>query len=185
MSESKIICLDPGHGMGNTKAGVYDPGAESGGFTEAGVCMQWVNELRAILMAAGHRVIRTRVDAKDPAPVWLRAGIAKRYDCDVMLCIHCNDADGKAQGTESYYRGPERKALALACNSAVVGALGTVNRGVKNEAQSQHPTLAVMSFPNCVLVEIGFIDNTGDRKKLLDPVLRLRACVALAAVLTA
>lgn len=31
----KTICLDPGHGMNNRRPQVYDPGAESAGFTEA------------------------------------------------------------------------------------------------------------------------------------------------------
>lgn len=63
------IILDPGHGMSNRERGVYDPGAVYGGVTEAGIAMVYANELRSILLGRGHRVIRTRTDDKDPAPV--------------------------------------------------------------------------------------------------------------------
>jgi len=178
-----IIILDPGHGLGNRRAGVYDPGACSEEHCEATIAMAWANELRRILRAAGHRVVRTRVDHKDPAPVGQRAAIARQYRGDIMLSIHCNAANGAANGTETFYRGAENKAKATQLNLAVVNALGTRNRGIKVESDSQHATLAIMSFQPCFLIELGFIDNASDRAKMLDPELRRLACDALANVL--
>jgi len=45
------IILDPGHGMANKKAGIYDPGAVSNGVTEAEIVMDWANELKEYLNA--------------------------------------------------------------------------------------------------------------------------------------
>lgn len=179
----KAVCLDPGHGMSNRRAGAYDPGACAFGKKEAEIAMDWVNELRVILQARGHKVVRTRINGSDPAPVGERAGIAEEYGCDIMLSIHCNAANGSANGTETFYRGEFNKELASKINAALCAALGTKSRGVKTESASQHSRLAVMSFQPCFLIELGFIDNAGDLEKMIDPVRRLAACEAIAELL--
>jgi len=179
------IILDPGHGMGNRRIGTFDPGAVSDGIQEANIALDWVNELRAILMDRGHKVIRTRIDHSDPAPVGSRAGIAKQFGGEIMLSIHCNAANGKANGTETFYRGEANKMTAQRVNTAVVEALGTRDRGVKLESASQHSRLAVMAFQPCFLVELGFIDHDGDRAKMLDQIKRKLACQWLAGALAA
>jgi N-acetylmuramoyl-L-alanine amidase len=181
----KPVCIiDPGHGMSNRKAGRYDPGAVSNGIAEAEIVMQWANKIRAILRARKIPVIRTRVDDKDPAPIGQRARIAKDYGGTIMLSLHCNASNGTASGTETFYRGDSNKAFATRLNQAVCTALGTRNRGAKTEAQSQHKRLAVMSFQPCFLLEIGFIDNAGDRAKMIDPDKRKLACMAIANLLS-
>ena len=83
----KTIIIDPGHGMSNRKSGVYDSGAVSNGITEAAIAMDWANELRSILISRKHKVVRTRVDAKDPCPVWRRDDIARSYKGDIMISL--------------------------------------------------------------------------------------------------
>jgi N-acetylmuramoyl-L-alanine amidase len=175
--------LDPGHGMGNRVRGRYDPGAVSQGVEEASIAMAWANELRGLLTSMGHRVVRTRKDRHDPCPVSRRDDIAVAYGGTAMISLHCNAANGVANGTETFYRGAEDKALAEKLTAAVCSALGTKSRGVKTEQESQHKSLAVMEFPNCWLIELGFIDHTGDRAKMLDEKLMLLACQNIAAVL--
>jgi len=179
----KAVCLDAGHGMSNRRAGAYDPGACAFGKKEAEIAMDWVNELRVILQARGHKVVRTRINGSDPAPVGERAGIAEEYGCDIMLSIHCNAANGSANGTETFYRGEFNKELASKINAALCAALGTKSRGVKTESASQHSRLAVMAFQPCFLIELGFIDNAGDLEKMIDPARRLAACEAIAELL--
>jgi len=181
------ICLDPGHGMSNRKPGVPDTGASvrvgKQTITEAEIVMDWANDLRTILQAMGHKVVRTRKDALDPAPVIERAHIAMTHGCDVLISLHCNAATGTAHGTETFYRGDRNRSLARACNDAVVAALGTKDRGIKTESQSQHARLAV-NFPRAVLIELGFIDFAPDRNAMLDPSKRAEACAALAEAIT-
>lgn len=189
MKHGMIIGIDPGHGMSNIKRGVHDSGAVWPGrgktqITEAGIVMDFANELRQVLQGMGHTVIRTRKDALDPAPVGQRAAIAKRYGCELLISLHCNASDGKGHGTETYYRGAVNCSLAKACNDAVCASLGTRNRGVKLEAQSQHKTLAVLNFPRAVLIELAFIDHTEDRALLLDETKMLLCAQALADVIT-
>ena len=179
------IILDAGHGMGNRKPGVFDPGAVSAGIREADIALAWCNEIRGQLMKRGNKVVRTRVDNDDPAPIGQRAGIARQYGGTIMLSLHCNAATGSANGTETFYRGETNKAMAERINAAVVSALGTRNRGVKTESASQNARLAVMAFQPCFLLEIGFIDNAGDRAKMLDPELRRKACQGIVSALLA
>lgn len=176
-----IIIIDPGHGMGNRRAGRYDPGAEAAGVTEAEIVMEWANEMRAQLRALKVPVIRTRVDEKDPCPVSRRAQIAREYHGSIMISLHCNAANGQAKGTETFYRGAENKAMAMRLNQAVCAGLLTISRGVKTENESQHATLAVMSFQPCFLIELGFIDHAGDRAKMMDPEKRRLTCAGIVA----
>jgi N-acetylmuramoyl-L-alanine amidase len=180
-----IIILDPGHGMANKRPGQFDPGVCFAGVRECDIALDWCDELRRQLIAAGKKVVRTRINHNDPAPVGDRAAIARHYQGDIMVSIHVNSTPG-AFGTETFYRGEANRPLATALNLAAVTALGTRNRGTKIEKQSQHPKgLAIMSFQPCFLIELGFIENPADRAKMLDPVLREKACAALTAVLLA
>jgi N-acetylmuramoyl-L-alanine amidase len=180
----QVVIVDPGHGMSNRQSGRYDPGACAAGAAEASIVMDWGNELRNILRARKVAVVRTRVDARDPAPVGQRASIARRYKGDIMVSLHCNAGGPDANGTETFYRGAENRMLAARLNQAVVNVLQTRNRGAKTEDQTQHGRLAVMAFQPCFLVELGFITNTGNRQKMLDPNLRRAGCLAIADVLT-
>jgi len=181
----KTIIIDPGHGMSNRKTGVYDSGAESAGHTEAAIVMDWANELRAILTERGAKVVRTRVDAKDPCPVWRRDDIATSYKGDIMISLHCNSANGTASGIETFYRGADDLPMAKRLTDALCAVLALPNRGPKTEKQSQHASLAVMEFAACWLIELGFIDNPKDRAKLLDPAMRRKGCEAIASVILA
>jgi N-acetylmuramoyl-L-alanine amidase len=181
--KAKTVCIDPGHGMSNRRAGVYDPGACAFGKKEAEIAMDWANELRAILQARGHKVVRTRINGTDPAPVGHRAEIAEKFGCEIMLSIHCNAANGQANGTETFYRSEGNKPMAEKINAALCKALGTKSRGVKTESASHHARLAVMAFQPCFLIELGFIDHAGDLAAMVDPVRRLAACEAIAELL--
>ena len=176
----KIIIIDPGHGMSNRKSGVYDPGACAAHHSEAAIVMEWANVLRDILKERGAKVIRTRVDEKDPCPVSRRDDIARAYGGDIMVSLHCNAATGTASGVETFYRGEDDRPMAARLTDALCGVLQLPNRGPKTEKSSQHSSLAVMEFDKCFLIELGFIDNPKDRAKLLDPDLRRKSCEAIA-----
>ena len=176
----KTIIIDPGHGMSNRKSGVYDPGACAAHHSEAAIVMEWANVLRDILKERGAKVIRTRVDEKDPCPVSRRDDIARAYGGDIMVSLHCNAATGTASGVETFYRGEDDRPMAARLTDALCGVLQLPNRGPKTEKSSQHSSLAVMEFDKCFLIELGFIDNPKDRAKLLDPDLRRKSCEAIA-----
>lgn len=156
------LCIDPGHGSSNRKAGVYDPGACAGNLTEAGVVLEWALTGKWVCKEAGIECYLTRDDDSDPNPVGQRDDKAERENCTHFVSLHCNAGGG--HGTETYYRDQRDKVLAQIANTCAHQSLGLPNRGVKSEGSSQHPRLAVFDFdgPAC-LVELGFIDNANDR----------------------
>lgn len=182
------ICLDPGHGMSNRRRLKYDTGAtgvlDRKTYAEADIALRYANCLRDILRAAGHTVIRTRRDAQDPAPVDRRDDIARAYKCQVMISLHCNSANGKASGSEVFYRGSDDHDKAQRLSALVANALSIPDRGAKTENESQHKSLAVMEFDKCWLIELGFIDNPRDLAAMLNPDRMQAVCRAIAAEIT-
>jgi len=183
-----IICADPGHGMSNRHRLKYDTGAigvlDGVRYEEAGIALRYVNYLREILQSSGYAVIRTRRDALDPAPVERRDDIARAYNCNVMVSIHCNSANGKARGSEVFYRGSDDRAKAEKLSAQVSNALAIPDRGAKTEKESQHKSLAVLEFDKCWLIELGFIDNPRDLAAMINPDRMAAVCRAIAAILT-
>ena len=181
-----LICVDPGHGMGNRRPNVFDPGAvwdEAGvRFEEAAIALQYGLALRDALRAAGHEVFMTRDDAQDPCPVGQRARNAERVGAKLLISLHLNSAanpDGSindsAHGVETLFRDEPDRALAVALNTAVVQATGLRDRGaIKRDG------LAVLAFNGpAALIELGFIPNDRDRDTLLTPAVRHNVCKAL------
>lgn len=161
------ICLDPGHGHSNRKSGVYDPGAVAGGVTEAGIVLDWALTGKWLAKEYGIEVFLTRDDDSDPTPVGSRDDKAEAAGCNYFLSLHCNAANGQARGTETFYRDSADKAFAGIVQAAAMTAMGSKDRGLKSESDSQHTRLAVFDFDGpCALLEIGFIDSASDRTKM-------------------
>lgn len=178
------LAIDPGHGYANRRPGVYDPGAGSGGITEAEITLAWSLTGRWLLSQAGFDVWLTRDDDRDPTSVSTRDDRAEQAGCDKFLSLHCNSAGATATGTETFYRDSADRAWAHVVQAAALGALGLRDRGLKTESQSQHSRLAVFDFdgPACLL-ELGFISNTLDRRRMLDRDRRIAFWTLLAAAL--
>lgn len=163
------ICIDPGHGMGNRGAGVYDSGAVGNGLQEADICLAWALTLRWTLANAGIPAWMTRTDDRTEDPVGRRAGQALAHGCTHLLSIHCNSADDPAaSGVEAFYHDAGDQAWAqVVANAAVHAMTPTHLRGVKSEGESQHNRLAVLAFPGpATLVEIGFISNPSEAHRM-------------------
>lgn len=94
-----------------------------------------------------------------------RREMAEKWDADVLISIHCNSASNKkATGTEVYYYQSFNSKLATLMSREVSGSLDTDNRGAKKGIF--HVTLS--SRMQSVLVETGFISNSGEYQKLLN-----------------
>lgn len=86
---------------------------------------------------------------------------ANGWPADIFVSLHCNAANGSAQGTETlvYNEDGESAELAGCIQSQIVSSLGTVDRGIK-----ERPMLIVLKHTNmsAVLVEMAFVDNDED-----------------------
>ena len=175
------ICVDPGHGMSNRSAGVFDPGAthtENGFlFREADIALKYGLTLKDELRARGIEVFMTRDDDLDHAPVGSRARNAKNAGCDRFISLHLNDFDDDAaNGVETLFSGADDKPLAAKVQKGLLRATGLKDRGLK-----QRTDLAVLKFDGiAILIELGFIANDRDRGTLLNPQIRAAVCKEIA-----
>jgi N-acetylmuramoyl-L-alanine amidase len=180
------ICVDAGHGMGNRKSGVFDPGATvkqgSETFAEADIVLRYAHTLRKLLEARGATVFMTRTSSADPAPAGARASRAENAKCGLFVSLHLNSSDSsQANGVEVLFRSTAKdKPLANRLQAALVQATGLKNRGTV-----QRDNLAVLKFKAgpVVLIELGFISNKSNRDFLLDGTNRDRICAEIAQTL--
>jgi N-acetylmuramoyl-L-alanine amidase len=180
------ICLDAGHGNGNVRGDVFDPGAVASGIREADIALEWALTGKFIFASEHIPVYLTRNDNTDITPISKRDDMATAKDCTHFISIHCNAANGTATGVEAYYRDQRDKVFAKIVLDCLVEATGLRNRGLKAEGDSQHARLAVLNFgPPAVLIEVGFIDNPVDRAKIRDRAVRMKFFELLAKKLKA
>lgn len=155
--------INPGHAPN----GCPDPGAVNSttGLRESDVAINVGNLVVKYLNAAG---VRTELLQSDS--LYDICDAANHSDSDIFVSIHCNAADAEAaNGTETWacygsYRG---EILADCVQQQIVDALGTTDRGVKIATPGVNGlyVLTNTDIP-AVLVELAFITNSSDERKL-------------------
>ncbi|WP_422444731.1 N-acetylmuramoyl-L-alanine amidase [Thermoanaerobacterium sp. DL9XJH110] len=169
--QNKIIVVDPGHGGS-------DPGAGAGGVQEKDLNLDIALRLKKLLEDGGAKVLMTR-DKDIFVNLYTRAGIANEVGADLFVSIHNNASEKPdTSGTETlYYPAPEKKALAMAIQKAVVQSLGLPDRGIV-----ERPGLVVTRetrMPSA-LVEVAFMTNKNDLKLLMTEEFRQKAAEGIA-----
>ncbi len=155
------IYIDPGH-----NATGADTGAVGFGIKEQDISVKIGVILRDMLTESGQSVKMSRENITDTISKSLNGSLAARYNganswaADLFISIHCNAANTKAYGCETYYctGSTKGKALADAIQPHLAAETGRCNRGVKSAS------FAVIRHTNmpAVLVETAFIDNYDD-----------------------
>ena len=166
-----IVCGDAGHGRDSRTAGVYDSGAEGNGLRESDLSMAIINAgawVAKTEYAGRIKFILTRDTLDESAPLRGRTAEAALEGAQYLISCHLNSASPAAQGIETFYRDGDAgdKRFATLVQASAVAAFGLPNRGLKTEADSQHPTLAILrgstiNIPAC-LIELGFITRGSD-----------------------
>lgn len=157
------FCIDPGHGKGNNRPGLYDPGASGNGIEEAAYALMLGLLVKAELVRRGHSVVMTRTDHDTPAPLGSRPALGS--GCALYLSIHCNAAESSAaRGSEVL--STNAPAMAGRLSKAVSAALGIPDRGAKPDERG----LAVLRGARCpaMLLEVGFLSNPADAGAMTD-----------------
>ena len=157
----KIICIDPGHGG-------KDPGAIGGGIRESAVVLNVAKKIASYLEAKACAVMLTRetdifIELSD------RAHMANAAKADLYVSVHCNSVrdNARATGMEVYHythASEASKRAARVIYNKLLPVCGLRGRGVKSKDLA---VLRETSMP-AVLVELGFISNPDDRRKLTD-----------------
>ena len=152
------IALDIGHGIGNSKPGVYDPGAVGNGYQEHVIVRGMAYRLKADLEALGHSVLLTT------GLLTSRDDTAKRWGAELLVSLHCNShTTASATGVECWIdtsASTRGKAVAASITKRLAASIAIANRGVKVK------NFAVLrANPHDVLVEMFFISNATDVRK--------------------
>lgn len=159
------IYIDPGHNPTGD-----DTGAVGYGLKEQDVSVQIGVLLRDMLINSGQTVKMSRDSITDTVSSSLNGSLAGRYnaanswDADIFVSIHCNAANTKAYGCETYYctGSNQGKVLAECVQPHMAAETERYNRGVKSA------NFAVIKHTNmpAILVETAFIDNYDDNRFL-------------------
>ncbi len=172
------IGYDPGHGLGNSsssKPKLYDPGAQGNGYDEADIALSLAIACETDAINRGWATFLTRRDKTTTTYVGDRHRRAIAAGCNFFVSIHLNSADSmQATGTETLYN--DDSTFANLMQKRLVIATMIADRGVK-----RRDDLAVLrnSAGNSVLIEVGFISNPSDLKKILGTANHLRIAQAI------
>lgn len=156
------ICVDAGHGG-------KDPGGVANGVQEKDICLPVALLLRDLLEDASATVILTRAGDTYPE-LDQRVNVANKARCDLFVSIHANIAPSSDEvtGFEVFYRGGDAGGEKL--SRAIVSAMDTVtdspNRGAKVDPRGLR-VLEKTHMP-AVLVELGFLSNASEARRLSD-----------------
>lgn len=156
------VYINPGHDLD------YDSGAvnPNSGMRECDVAFKIGNLVKQYLEAVGYecRILQSDNLYYDSDYDDRSVSVcedANTWGADVFVSIHCNACNGSARGTEveCYDSDSNGGTLAQRIQDQIVGAVGTVDRGVK-----EMPGLIVLKHTDmpAVLVETAFIDNDAD-----------------------
>lgn len=155
------IVIDAGHG-GN------DPGAiiKSAGVNEKTLNLQVASILKDKLTMAGYEVIMNR-DSDYFVPLKDRYVNANDADADLFVSIHHNSTTNTTtSGIETLHNNSnDNKEIAVYIQNQIISSTGAVNRGTKVRTD-----LAVLNGTKmpAVLIELGFMTNSGELSKLMD-----------------
>lgn len=166
----QVVVVDPGHGG-------YDPGAVRGGVLEKEINLQIALKLKKCLEETGARVILTRGGDYNLAVAGLHKREAHRYDLKKRLevarwsnaclyvSIHANCVSGWSGGGGMvfYHPGSEKSRILAECIQDELRSIPGVRKRLSKT--SNYYVLRNAKKP-AVLVEVGFMSNPGERKRL-------------------
>jgi N-acetylmuramoyl-L-alanine amidase len=170
----KIIYIDPGHGGPDGGAGDKDA-------LEKDIALNVSLMIRDYLQEQGALVLMTREEDKDLADedtkgysrrkvedLHKRLNLINESEADMFLSIHLNSIPSpKWSGAQTFYnpKFEENKTLAKAIQGEITRNLENTSREAKG---LQNVYILKHSKKAGALVEIGFLSNPEERKKLLE-----------------
>jgi N-acetylmuramoyl-L-alanine amidase len=158
-SRTPVVVIDPGHG-GKMSGAVHS------GVKEKDLNLDIAKRLNTLLREQGIETYMTRNDDRH-VDLYPRADLANRLNADLFVSIHNNAGSSSMSGSMTLYypggSGFTSKTFASIMQKELVNNLGTRNLGI-----IPRPNLAVLRRTKmpAVLVEVAFMTNSSDMKKL-------------------
>jgi len=154
------IAVDAGHGGAQTGAAGLTTKILEKDYT-----LKIAKELEAALKKKGVEVFMTRLHDTD-VTMTDRTMMIREQEPHLMLSIHLNSSGNKTvKGTSTYYKHIGFRPLSVAILDRML-ELGLNNFG--NIGSFNFSLSGPTEYPNC-LVEVAFLSNEEDEKRILDP----------------
>lgn len=162
----RVIVVDAGHGGED-----WGTSSKDGKYYEKDINLEVVELLKKLLEEnESYHVYYTRLEDMDLS-LSPRSDLANDVEADIFLSVHCNGSEYiSAKGIEVLYGSSKNrsgkitsKRFAQICLDSLEETLNTRNRGLLKQNEIyiiNHSTVPV------ALVEIGFMTNDGDMKRL-------------------
>lgn len=164
------VILDPGHGG-------HDRGAAIGYVFEKHLALDTARRVEQLLRAQGLKVIMTR-SSDVFIPLSGRSSRGNSTRNAVFVSIHYNySRGGSGNGLETFYCHNESYKLAGYIQAYMIQESRLSNRGVKHA--NFHVIRETRKNP-AVLVECGFVSNSGERAAMMTGLYRERLAVGIA-----
>ncbi len=171
MEKIKVV-FDPGHGKDKPGAVVDpDPDVQGDEAVEKDINLDVVLAAGRLLREKGHDVLYTR-DRDIDVSLSQRRDMINKFKPDAFISIHCNASEEhRSRGIESFYRDETDYSLAFAIQKTLCQMTGLRDRGVFRDVEDLHKRLTVLDDSENIpatLVELGFLDDTGDREYIMN-----------------
>ena len=159
-AKNLYIAIDAGHGGSNTGAA-----GKTSSILEKEYTLKFANQLNKRLQRKGIRTFMTRTSDVDISMID-RALMLRAQDPDLLISLHLNSSGNpSANGVSTYYRYIGFRPLTETILQRML-SLGLTNFG--NVGAFNFALSGPTEYPNC-LVEIAFLSNAEDEKKIMDP----------------
>lgn len=164
----KRIVIDPGHGAG-------DRGVAVGGVCESDLSWDLARRLEGRMVATGMEALISRGPNACPQDAD-RAGFANETGADLFLSLHMDaNCSTMAQGVASFHFGTGNGTTSTV-GEALAGFLQReiVARTGMRDCRTHPKTWEVLRLTKmpAVRIELGYLTNADDRRRLLDPSFR-------------
>jgi len=177
----KIIVIDPGHGGAQAGARWREGNTV---IEEKTIALAIGLHVAELLARDGAKVILTRAEDK-AIGLYERTTLANGANAHFFISIHCdsNPRPNSASGTTIYYHkdDADSRALGQALLNEIVKVSGLPSRGVRSDSVLYQTGLAVLrtSQMPAVLIEVGYLNHSFDRAKLVNADFQKRVAEAI------
>lgn len=160
--EGKKYCvvIDAGHGG-------KDGGTVSGEVVEKDINLSVALKLKAVLEESDIDVILTR-SSDEKVSLSQRTSAANNAQADFFISLHCNyyEEDNRVAGLECFYNSPEDAESKVYAES-IMNAVSQSDEIKTRSAKAEDYYVLNHSLMPSVLVEMGFLSNDSECRKLL------------------
>jgi N-acetylmuramoyl-L-alanine amidase len=167
-----VVVIDPGHGG-------RDPGATSRyGTHEKDINLPVARRIATLLAQRGVTVAMTRrqdrfIELED------RAGLANRRGADLFVSIHADSAPDPSASGFTLYVATDASPKAYEAARAIERAMATTGSGSRGIRKADYRVLVQTKGP-AVLIELGYLSNAADARRLHETAFQNRLARAIA-----